>query len=100
MTKTGLEFTDGSPCANSTRIKHPEIQVTVLSVQLYSLETASSAHPEGGEVSKQHKESFNNNITNNLIEKWEDLGRGGGSRVEEERGSPIAKRSSSEFISR
>ena len=82
LTKTGLELPDGSPCANSTRIKHPEIQVTVLSVQLYSLETACSAHPEGGEVSKKYEESFDTNITN-LIEKWEELG-GGGRRVEEE----------------
>ena len=52
-TKTGLELSDNSLFANRTRIKHPEIKVTVSSVQLYSVETACSAHPEGVEVSKK-----------------------------------------------
>ena len=44
--------------------------------------TASAAHPEGGDMITEYEESFDNGITN-LIEKWEELG-GGGSRVEEE----------------
>ena len=66
--KQVLEVEDGSPGASTTRTAHSAIQISVSSVQLYSMNNLGLAHLEGGEGCRIIKEEINTNVSD-LIEK-------------------------------